>query len=57
MSSDEITLRKLEIFLVFMRERNLARAAEALSLSSVSVHKAIHSLEAAVGCPLFAHRS
>ncbi|GAB3685244.1 LysR family transcriptional regulator [Salinisphaera aquimarina] len=57
MSSDEITLRKLEIFLVFMRERNLARAAEALSLSNVSVHKAIHSLEAAVGCPLFAHRS
>ena len=57
MSSDEITLRKLEIFLVFMRERNLARAAETLSLSSVSVHKAIHSLEAAVGCPLFAHRS
>ncbi|WP_348766791.1 LysR family transcriptional regulator [uncultured Salinisphaera sp.] len=57
MSSDEITLRKLEIFLVFMRERHLARAAEALSLSSVSVHKAIHSLEAAVGCPLFAHRS
>ncbi|MES1939074.1 malonate utilization transcriptional regulator [Salinisphaera sp. T5B8] len=57
MSSDEITLRKLEIFLVFMRERNLARAAETLSLSNVSVHKAIHSLEAAVGCPLFAHRS
>ncbi|MDA3920402.1 MAG: LysR family transcriptional regulator [Salinisphaera sp.] len=55
-SSDEITLRKLEIFLVFMHERNLARAAEALSLSSVSVHKAIHSLEAAVGAPLFAHR-
>ncbi|MGN8197845.1 LysR family transcriptional regulator [Salinisphaera sp. RV14] len=54
--SDEITLRKLEIFLVFMRERNLARAAEALGLSSVSVHKAIHSLETAVGAPLFAHR-
>lgn len=55
-SSDEITLRKLEIFLVFMRERNLARAAESLELSNVSVHKAIHSLEAAVGAPLFAHR-
>lgn len=54
--SDEITLRKLEIFLVFMRERNLARAAEALDLSSVSVHKAIHSLETAIGAPLFAHR-
>ena len=57
MSSEEITLRKLEIFLAFMRERNLARAAEALSLSNVSVHKAIHSLETAVGCPLFALRS
>lgn len=56
MSSEEITLRKLEIFLVFMRERNLARAAEELSLSNVSVHKAIHSLEESVGCPLFAHR-
>lgn len=39
-----------------MRERNLARAAEQLSLSNVSVHKAIHSLEDAVGCPLFAQR-
>lgn len=53
---DEITLRKLKIFLAFMRERNLARAAESLGLSSVSVHKAIHSLETAVGAPLFAHR-
>jgi len=56
MSRNEITLRKLEIFLVFMRERNLARAAEALDLSAVSVHKAIHSLEAAIGAPLFAQR-
>ncbi|ROO28127.1 LysR family transcriptional regulator [Salinisphaera japonica] len=54
--ADEITLRKLEIFLAFMREQNLARAAETLGVSSVSVHKAIHSLEAAVGAPLFAHR-
>lgn len=55
-SPDEITLRKLEIFLAFMREQNLARAAETLDVSSVSVHKAIHSLEAAIGAPLFAHR-
>ncbi|WP_348761617.1 LysR family transcriptional regulator [uncultured Salinisphaera sp.] len=54
--ADEITLRKLEIFLAFMREQNLARAAESLGVSSVSVHKAIHSLETAVGAPLFAHR-
>lgn len=54
--SDEITLRKLEIFLAFMREQNLSRAAETLGVSSVSVHKAIHSLEAAVGAPLFTHR-
>lgn len=52
-SNDEITLRKLEIFLVFMRERSLAGAARALGLSSVSVHKAIHSLESAMGAPLF----
>lgn len=55
MSSDEITLRKLGIFLVFMRERSLAGAARALGLSSVSVHKAIHSLESAIGAPLFTH--
>ena len=52
---DELTLKKLEIFLAFMRTGNLARAAEALQTSNVSVHRAIHSLESALRCPLFKH--
>ncbi|NVL47488.1 LysR family transcriptional regulator, partial [Pseudomonas syringae pv. actinidiae] len=44
---DELTLKKLEIFLAFMRTGNLARAAEELQTSNVSVHRAIHSLESA----------
>ena len=50
---DAITLKKLEIFLTFMRTGTLAGAAEALDISSVSVHRAIHSLEEALKCPLF----
>lgn len=50
---DTITLRKLEIFLSFMRLGNMARVAEETELSTVSVHRALHSLETAVGCPLF----
>lgn len=50
---DTITLRKLEIFLAFMRLGNLARVADELKLSTVSVHRALHSLEDGVGCPLF----
>ncbi|MDR6676272.1 LysR family malonate utilization transcriptional regulator [Pseudomonas psychrotolerans] len=53
--TDELTLRKLEIFLAFMRSRNLARAAAELGTSHVSVHRAIHSLENALRCPLFKH--
>ncbi|RMP26349.1 Malonate utilization transcriptional regulator [Pseudomonas syringae pv. delphinii] len=52
---DELTLKKLEIFLAFMRTGNLARAAEELQTSNVSVHRAIHSLESALRCPLFKH--
>ena len=51
---EEITLKKLETFLAFMRTGNLARAAE-LGTSNVSVHRAIHSLESALRCPLFKH--
>ena len=53
MKFDTITLRKLEVFLAFMRLGNLARVAEELNLSTVSVHRALHSLEDGVGCPLF----
>jgi len=50
---EEITFRKLEILLAFMEAGSLGRAAERLSISSVSVHRALHSLEAGVRCTLF----
>ncbi|QKZ07225.1 LysR family transcriptional regulator [Pseudomonas eucalypticola] len=52
---EELTLKKLEIFLAFMRTGNLGRAAAELCTSNVSVHRAIHSLESALRCPLFKH--
>lgn len=53
--SEEITFRKLEVLLAFMEAGNLARAAELLDTSSVSVHRALHSLEEGVRCQLFRH--
>ena len=53
MLNDEITLRKLEVLCSFVRTGSLARTADDLRLSSVSVHKALHSLEAGIACPLF----
>jgi len=50
---EEITFRKLEILLAFMEVGNLARAAEQLGVSTVSVHRALHSLEAGTRCSLF----
>lgn len=50
---EELTFKKLEIFLVFMKSGNLSRAAAELDTSNVSVHRAIHSLENALRCPLF----
>lgn len=52
---EEITFRKLEVLLAFMETGNLARAAERLDISTVSVHRALHSLEAGVRCALFRH--
>lgn len=52
----DITFRKLGIFMAFMEKGNIARAAEALNLSGVSVHRALHTLEENVRCPLFAHK-
>lgn len=49
----EITFRKLEIFLSFMDNRTLSSTAVSLNISTVSVHKALHSLESALRCPLF----
>lgn len=56
MIDSEITLRKLEIFLAFMEKENISRAAESLGLSSVSVHRALHTLEEGFRCPLFVHK-
>lgn len=50
---EEITFRKLEILLAFMESGNLARAAERLGVSAVSVHRALHSLETGTRCSLF----
>ncbi|RWR01368.1 LysR family transcriptional regulator [[Pantoea] beijingensis] len=52
----DISFRKLEIFMAFMINGNIARTAESLGLSGVSVHRALHSLEESVRCPLFIHK-
>jgi LysR family malonate utilization transcriptional regulator len=49
----EVTLRKLEILCSFVKTGSLSKTADELHLSSVSIHKALHSLENGVGCPLF----
>lgn len=38
---------------MFMQFGNMARVAEAMGQSTVSVHRALHSLEEGVRCPLF----
>jgi LysR family malonate utilization transcriptional regulator len=53
--SEEITFRKLEVLLAYMKAGNLTRAAELLDVSPVSVHRALHSLEEGVRCQLFRH--
>jgi LysR family malonate utilization transcriptional regulator len=52
---EEITFRKLAVLLAFMETGNLTRAAERLNTSAVSVHRALHSLEAGLRCTLFRH--
>ena len=52
---EDITFRRLEILLVFMETDNLARAAEKLETSAVSVHRALHALESGLRCALFRH--
>lgn len=50
---EEVTLRKLEVFLAFMRHGSMSAVADSLGLSTVSVHRALHSLEEGLRCPLF----
>ena len=42
--NEEITLRKIEIFLSFMETGNLGKTAEALNMRAGSIHRALHSL-------------
>ena len=49
---EELTLKNTD-FLAFMRCGNLSKTAAEMQLSNVSVHKALHSLESALRCPLF----
>ncbi len=44
MLNEEVTLKKLEILCSFVRTGSLVKTAEELQLSSVSIHKALHSL-------------
>ncbi len=53
--NEEITLRRLEVLLVFIETGNLARTAERLETSAVSVHRALHGLEEGTRCALFRH--
>ena len=53
MLNEEVTLKKLEVLCSFVRTGSLAKTAHELQLSSVSIHKALHSLELGIGCPLF----
>ncbi|MGE4336592.1 MAG: LysR family transcriptional regulator [Pigmentiphaga sp.] len=50
---DSITFRRLEALLAFLQTGNLARAAELLDTSPVSMHRALHALEAGLDCKLF----
>ncbi|ABM05343.1 transcriptional regulator, substrate-binding of LysR family protein [Psychromonas ingrahamii 37] len=53
MLNENITLKKLHIFLTFMKCRTMNKTAEMLNMSTVSIHRAIHSLETELQCPLF----
>ena len=52
---EEITFRRLEILLAFLEAGSLARTAERLGVSTVTVHRALHSLETGTRCALFRH--
>lgn len=50
---EDITLRKLEVFLSFMRHGSMALVAESMGISTVSVHRSLHSLQEGMRCQLF----
>ena len=53
MFDDRLSLRKLEVFLAFLRTENIAKTAEDLGTAAVSVQRALHTLEETIQCPLF----
>lgn len=54
MAIDEgVTFKKLEVLLAFMSSGSMSRVAESIGQSTVSVHRALHSLEESTRCPLF----
>jgi LysR family malonate utilization transcriptional regulator len=53
MIDEEITLKKLGVFLSFMRLQSLTRVADEMGQSTVSVHRALHTLEEGLHCQLF----
>jgi LysR family malonate utilization transcriptional regulator len=57
MISEEITLRKLQTLAAFVATGSLPRTAERMQMSTVSVHRALHSLEDAMRCALFRHEA
>ena len=50
---EEITLKKLEVFLAFMKLGNMAKVSEVMGQSTVSIHRSLHSLQEGLRCPLF----
>lgn len=50
----DITLRKLEIFLGYMDTMNISKTAEIMHISPVSVHRALHSLRI-IYAAIFSH--
>jgi LysR family malonate utilization transcriptional regulator len=53
--NEDISFRKLEVLLAYLEGGNLNKTAEALGVSAVSVHRALHSLEESTSCQLFRH--
>lgn len=53
--NEEITFRKLEVLVAYIEGGSLAAAAEKLDISTVSVHRALHSLQESMACKLFVH--
>ena len=53
--NEEVSCRRLEIFLAYMQYGSLTSAGAALDASPVSVHRALHALEEGMRCSLFRH--